>query len=68
MKYEIKYTVEKKTGSIIAEFNVTSIDTLDYKENTNLINGIKRKILNLPSTSWLATMEDVKILGIANSL
>ena len=68
MKYEIKYTVEKKTGSIIAEFNVASIDTLDYKENTNLINGLKRKILNLPSTSWRATREDVKILGIANSL
>ncbi|MBU5316818.1 hypothetical protein KQI30_11130 [Clostridium bornimense] len=63
MKYEIKYEVEKNKGTMIEDSTIT-IDTLNYKENSLFLEGIKRKILRLPSTSWLASMEDVKIVGI----
>ena len=63
MKYEIKYEVEKNKGTMIEDSTIT-IDTLNYKENSLFLEGLKRKILRLPSTSWLASMEDVKIVGI----
>lgn len=63
MKYEIKYEVEKCIGSVVEDSNIT-IDSLNFQESSLFMKGIKRKILRLPSTSWLASMEDVKIIGI----